>query len=333
MKIQQSRSVTRTNSRGHAVYIDIHHLPENAETEDIEGREGYVFSRRISIPQNLRRCVQTFDAPDIKVRHHLAFMVQLHNPDGHTSEIHATLPVYIFLSPNVPIDDNNNVVNSSIQQVVDGASELTNLTPPQYGEHTFDRLYSEIDPSGYMTPSGQSGVSTPINSRSRSVSSENLASMNAMAVSEFTPNALHYRLSNLDAAGPARSLRTSRERAQLPGSIDDTTEQNHSNIESPLLSTSSGRGHFADRSGNPIGQTSNDEIARRASGENPTSNPTQHIEYSAETLAKVPSYSTALQSNPRSPINEDLPTYQAATQVSESAPTTFQVRREAHQDE
>ena len=268
----------------------------------------------IPIPQNLRKCVQTFDAPDIKIRHHLGFKVQLHNPDGHMSEIHATLPVYVFLSPNLPIDENNNIISSSAQRAVDGASELANLTPPQYGKHTFDRLYSEIDPSGYMTPGAQSGATSPLDSRSRSVSSENLASMNAMAISEITPSALHQRLTNLDAAGPAGVLRTARDRAQLSSFTEDATEQIPSNGHLTSTGTSFGSGFLGEQNGSLAGQTLDDE--------NLASDSPQHIEYSAESLAKVPSYSTALQSDPRTPLNEGLPTYQAATQTAEQSSTS-----------
>ena len=318
LTIHNPRNFNRHHSHSHAISTDDYHLPENAETEDIEGQEGYVFSRFIPLPQSLRKCVQTFDALDIKMRHHLAFNVQLHNPDGHVSELHANLPVYIFLSPSLPIDDDNNLVNGGGQSTALATSELTDLTPPQYGEHTLDQLYNDIDPSRYMTPGGASGISTPLSSRSRSVSAENLASMDAMTTTDLAANVLETRLSNLDVAGPAGSRRTARERHQLSSTADGTATQGSSLAGTPMLSTSAGSGYFAERAGSSVDQTPSEVISRQDSGEDAGSAP-QHIEYRAETLAKVPSYTTALQTNYRLPLNEGLPTYQAATRPSASS--------------
>ena len=62
-------------------------LPDDAETEDIEGQEGYKFTRLLLIPRSLRDCVQSVEATGIRVKHRLQFMIQLLNPDGHVSEV------------------------------------------------------------------------------------------------------------------------------------------------------------------------------------------------------------------------------------------------------
>ena len=62
-------------------------LPVDAETEDIEGQEGYKFTRLLQIPRSLRDCVQTLDVTGIRIKHRLQFVVQLLNPDGHVSEV------------------------------------------------------------------------------------------------------------------------------------------------------------------------------------------------------------------------------------------------------
>ena len=77
----KSRQTSRTIAK------DEYRLPENAESEDIEGQDGYTFSRAIRIPQSLKKCLQTVDALGIKIRHNLTFNVQMHNPDGHVSEV------------------------------------------------------------------------------------------------------------------------------------------------------------------------------------------------------------------------------------------------------
>ena len=77
----RSRQIVRT------IHKDDYSLPDEAEPEDIEGRDGFQFARSIPVPQSLKKCVQTMDGHGIKVRHSLAFNVQLHNPDGHVSEV------------------------------------------------------------------------------------------------------------------------------------------------------------------------------------------------------------------------------------------------------
>jgi hypothetical protein len=39
------------------------------------------------MPQTLTRCLQDTDTKGIKIRHKMKFRIQLHNPDGHISEV------------------------------------------------------------------------------------------------------------------------------------------------------------------------------------------------------------------------------------------------------
>ena len=80
---KKRREITRLIAK------DEHRLPDDVEAEDIGGEEGYTFSRTLSIPQSLRKCLQSVDALGIKIRHNLNFNVQMHNPDGHVSEVSA----------------------------------------------------------------------------------------------------------------------------------------------------------------------------------------------------------------------------------------------------
>ena len=66
---------------------DIYTLPEDMEAEDIDGAEGYKFSRSLTIPRNLRQCSQTVDTMGIRTKHCLILNVQMHNPDSHVSEV------------------------------------------------------------------------------------------------------------------------------------------------------------------------------------------------------------------------------------------------------
>ena len=200
--------------------------------------------------------------------------------------------------------------------MIAAASQMTDLTPPQYGEHTLDRLYSDIDPSGYLTPGGPSGVGTPLNSRSRNVSTENLASMDAMASGDLAANVLQTRLNDLDAAGPAGAHRTARERSPLTTHNDGTVEPGHSASARTLPIPSINGGNFVDQTASSGGHTPSEGISRQNSEEDGDQGSPQHIEYRAEEMAKVPSYSTALRSSSVTPIRDGLPTYQAATRRS-----------------
>ena len=225
----------------------------------------------------------------------------------------------------MPIDENNNLVHQGPQSI-SAFSALDNLTPPQYGEHQFDQLYSEIDPSGYMTPAGGvSGRGTPFQSRSRSVSTDNLASMDGIASSDFSASVLQSRLNSLDVAGTNRVVR---DRSQLstsgdgtePASFESARTDDTGAPQNPLPP-----GVYLGQSESNMGSppSTSAPVSRRVSEEDEvTSGPVtpQHIEYSAESLAKVPSYSTAIQSNPTTLINDGLPTYQIATRAPQISP-------------
>lgn len=51
------------------------------------GQDGYVLNDVLPLPKSLSKCLQDVETPGIKVRHKVKFNIQLHNPDGHTSEV------------------------------------------------------------------------------------------------------------------------------------------------------------------------------------------------------------------------------------------------------
>jgi Arrestin (or S-antigen), C-terminal domain. len=211
--IRNTFKITRT------ILTDEHEVDEdNVEIID-ESAEGYQFTRYLDMPQTLTRCLQDTDTKGIKIRHKLKFRIQLHNPDGHISEVsqkaiaevnartlltvtiqlRATLPVSIFISPNIAIDENNNLREQTQQSTRQAADDFAaQQAPPLYGEHTFDQLYSEVDPNGYRTPGpGSGGPGTPFGALSRNISAENLPSMAAVSNTDISASALHSRLSSL----------------------------------------------------------------------------------------------------------------------------------------
>lgn len=58
----------------------------------------------LQIPASLTKCTQDVDIlTNIKVRHRLKFSIGLINPDGHISELRASLPIILFISPFVAV--------------------------------------------------------------------------------------------------------------------------------------------------------------------------------------------------------------------------------------
>ncbi|RAL16327.1 arrestin family protein [Aspergillus homomorphus CBS 101889] len=284
-----------------------------------EMAEGYQFTRYLDLPKTLARCLQDTDTRGIKIRHKLKFRVQLLNPDGHVSELRATLPVSIFISPNLAIDENNNLVDQTPQSAQRAISEIAHQAPPLYGEHQFDQLYSELDPSGYRTPGPGSGPGTPFGALSRNISVENLASMNALTNTDISASALHSRLSSL--------------RANLHNHPSPPEHEHHSDNETRHLGVPPDYFGPSSGSGSTSHSPASPELSRRPSDEVIDHDPIHsgmatpyHPQYAeVETLSRVPSYSTAVRTSVR-PCDSGLPDYQAviAEDVVSSTPQSPQ---------
>lgn len=166
------------------------------------------------------------------------------------------------------------------------------LTPPGYGDHWLDQLYSDFDDTGYDTPTAPaSGSTTPHGPGSRSTSNDNIASMHRHASSSGEIDALQRRLNELNVDD--RNGKSATENSHGP-----TTRQYRFFLQSR--------------------RTSEDGHSVPASMQTPRQ--PSHSEFSDEGLARVPSYSTALQSRPNVPIDTTLPTYQTAVRTAEPSP-------------
>ena len=317
-QIPQSR---KEHQSTRTVAKDEYQLPEDTQTEEINGQDGYVFTRVVHVPKSLRQCMQTVDVAGFRIKHRLKFVVNLINPDDHKSEVsdlsttvivnadlqelRATLPIHIFISPNLPLNENNDIVNQT-PQTAQGVENLAHGAPPVYGEHQFDQLYGDIDPSGYITPAVGSGISTPFNSQSRSNSTENLSTLNNLSPNVLSMTALHHQLDNVPNSGPSR---LTEHRAGIAGA-DAGTASNRSD----MIAAESSVHH--NREMDPSSHDQSHASSRRISGDVQLMtgiHASQHIELSDEDLSKVPSYGTALQTPAGTPFSESLPTYQKAT--------------------
>ena len=181
------------------IITDLYKVDDEQQEQVIdEVAEGYQFSRYLELPKSLNQCLQDCNVKGIKIRHKVKFNIQLHNPDGHISELRANLPVSFYISPSLPINDNNDLVDQTPQAGRAAiANDIANAAPPVYGQHTLDTLYSDV--GGYRTPG--TALSTPGTPylHSRHASSDNLASLAAMANGTYvSPVALQTRLQNLN---------------------------------------------------------------------------------------------------------------------------------------
>lgn len=82
----------KTRQSDHVVTSEEFDLPENALeplTEETSGfaDESYHFKLTLPLQKSLNKCRQTVDTEHIKVWHNLKIYINLHNPDGHVSQV------------------------------------------------------------------------------------------------------------------------------------------------------------------------------------------------------------------------------------------------------
>jgi hypothetical protein len=289
------------------------------------GQDGHVLNESLPLPKSLRKCLQDVETPGIKVRHKVKFNIQLHNPDGHTSEVsffvpsfvifltikqlRATLPVTIFISPNMAIDESGNLLDQTPDSTQ--STDIHAYAPPLYGAHVLDQLYADIDLSGLRTPAPQSGMNTPFYNQSRSGSAEMVASMDGIANTAVLPDALENRLHNLNYDSRNSSFR--RRNGGISG--DHTPAIEESGVQA---------GYFdgvQDSRSNPLSRRTSEEDNTNNQGLMSGMQTPQHIDYSDLDLTKVPSYTTATKAPVRGMSSQDLrslPDYQTAVSAPPS---------------
>ncbi|AAS52093.1 ADR172Cp [Eremothecium gossypii ATCC 10895] len=126
---------------------------------DSHAEDRWDLSMTIAVPPSLSKCCQDCTIlNNIKVRHKVKLVISLVNPESHISELRATLPIQLFISPYVTVG-----VKSSVKPSINTASEndeedtlFANVKaseddldpvsqpPPDYASHIYDRLWSGI---------------------------------------------------------------------------------------------------------------------------------------------------------------------------------------------
>ncbi|KFA64107.1 hypothetical protein S40285_07987 [Stachybotrys chlorohalonatus IBT 40285] len=279
------------------------------DTIEDTGQEGWVMTKKLNLPKKLVQCTQDVHMHGIKIRHKMKLTLR------------AALPISIFISPNMVLDEQGNPVNptpsgAQVEQEGGGA-----LAPPGYGEHVLDQLYDEVDISGYQTPGMQtpgfgtpgfqsprvrSGFSSPLYSHSRAGSAENLAAMGDSVT--ITPADLSSRLANVSLDPAQRNASYTSMRALSSGI--------NSGMASPTVAH---QGVHVTRSEPPSGLRTRSNSGDGQSGRNSP----EHIEIDMEDLSRVPSYQTAVRTPARSQTRSDtnaLPDYVTALSAPRTPP-------------
>jgi hypothetical protein len=134
--------------------------------------DSYHFRINLPLKKSLNDCRQTVHTDHIKIHHNLKIYVNIHNPDGHVSQLCLRNLMHIYISPHMPINEDQTVSEntSSLVHLNPNSATMEQDAPPTYGSHVLDQLYSDIDQSGFI-----SGVATPYHFLSRRQSVENLA--------------------------------------------------------------------------------------------------------------------------------------------------------------
>ncbi|KAK5163953.1 uncharacterized protein LTR77_010349 [Saxophila tyrrhenica] len=302
--------------------------------------EMYKFKVTLPLPRSLNTCRQDVDSHQINVTHRFKLMVNIHNPEGHISQLVCRLPVKLFISPNLPVDESNNVcavVNGMSDEVLNN-TETTVTAPPEYGRHQLDQLFSDMDPINLASRApSMPGSPSGLGAQSRRGSQDGMPSLNGVAneLAESLPNGnsvdehgsaspsiLHSRLADLQqrgisVAGRSNNNSPSGGNSPTPGMNDlpDIPRSIPSSLPtSSYINTSASR-HSPQTSAPISRRVSNEETNPTNNNNNNTTTDVTQSDYDMASLARVPSYGAALRmpSGALTPFTDGPPTYVEAT--------------------
>ncbi|KAI9845075.1 MAG: hypothetical protein M1837_005079 [Sclerophora amabilis] len=269
------------------------------------GQDGWQMPCVVNLPRILINCLQDVHVKGIKITHKVQVAVDILNEDGHVSEVIASFPINIYISPSFMVDESNRLSgpaphNDQIRRQLESES----AAPPRYEQRELDQLWSDLDPSLYTPAGGRSGVTSPLQSQSRN-SLENLTSTHpshAHAGHMVPPQLLSNRLQFV--------ARTGNVGRRTAAPLDDDVSSSSASATAPTRNHSIPR-----RTG------SRNVTGPRLSRRSPLGQPgTHHLEHVDDNLSKVPSYGTAVRSSTSNVISRDLPSYHTATRTPLSVP-------------
>lgn len=125
----------------------------NDDLQPVDFQDRWEIDTVINVPPSLSKCTQDCDIfNNIRVRHKLKFNISLINPDGHTSELRASLPIQLFISPFVPVGVKNTrtvemeedrKINSKVNDNNDGNTNTNTST--SFSSDTFFLNHKDIN--------------------------------------------------------------------------------------------------------------------------------------------------------------------------------------------
>lgn len=252
------------------------------------------FKTVFPLPKSLKDCRQDTTSSDrIRIKHMMHYSVQIRNPEGHMSELRAHHQIFIFISPNMPPGDNDEVaaVELGPASALNPLHDIQNA-PPMYREHRLDPLYEEVN----ATQGALTGVDTPAFGPSRRNSADNLAEMgnqNTIGNDMPLPSNLARRLEGI-----------SEQNGEVPSV--SSSQASHSALNGYL--TASG-------TQTPVMGTSHVEDSAPTMG-------ASHVEdlsaihqdsYNMDELERMPSYGAAVRTPIRTLREEMPPSYDTST--------------------
>lgn len=313
-------------------------IPKPNENDPHFQMDKWEVDNYLKVPESLSKCTQDCDIANfIKVRHKLKFNIGLVNPDNHVSELRASLPVQLFISPFVSIrakyaeeneinnqdsaDDNEEEILFSCDN--GSHTSLRSLNPSPVNETPNENTLTSNPNSytsfnGLMAPpiyeqhiydrlwSDISPAESPINSgastpryNGHDSDEPNLGNIR----DEFS-------MSPLDSMQLNENLRALSLQRQLQDSPDDTTNltpNGNSSKNRPVfnIGDNTTQGDYFTR-GRPISSHSPVGSSLQSPG---VTSPPVHLSrvnsesnFDSTTLSRVPSYSQAM----RSDVNDDI---------------------------
>ncbi|EDO19583.1 hypothetical protein Kpol_1018p119 [Vanderwaltozyma polyspora DSM 70294] len=314
-------------------------IPNSVPPMDYQ--DAWDITAEFQIPASLSKCTQDCNVlKNIKVRHKLKFIISLINPDGHISELRASLTVQLYISPFISLGvksedliDTGHVVLDEAKkdqhlrviepegddedEIFSGFGSRANsvgvisskslpdlMTPPQYENHVYDRLWnnnSEIE-----TIASNSNLTTPHNS------SNNLTNLtSAKSMDELKASLDKISLDN-NEIGANNSNNSGLGISYLPGSISNNIE----GTPNILISLEDVPSHVVENSPDPTPAFYHISRANSFVNQAPSSSP--KIDWEIQSLSKVPSYGKAMKNPSVAP--EFPPAYPSTGNSEHSKP-------------
>jgi len=295
--------------------------PNSSAFEDLDT---WQFDHLFNVPSSLAKCTQDCKIGKyITVSHKFRFSVSLKNPDGHVSELRATLPISLYISPHVTISslhhDNTDTISCQLngtsgangedllfttaqQSHSNNASGTTTPVnpnasinaPPSYSDHIYDTLWRHV-PAPHLDTPLESGANTP-GLRSRRNSNDFHLQPHGGS-SGFGATERSHLLSNLYA------LQERQNREEMQGNINsvlgsDTPSGGHVNgHHTPGTATPMGPHPLPSSPNGTAANIQLPDVQHLSTYTSPITSPGQRTpteELDFAELCKVPSYHTAV---------------------------------------